>query len=120
MKTGNQKPTFSVVGDYAYSLGHEVVEMFEEDGGATFYPSQKTELEYMLARNEDDSPAALSIGISKPRQNGKSYSARYYAAYMADFEHRQVLYSAHQQPQHMLRVQQAYHRVVAQVLQPLL
>lgn len=95
MKTGRQDPTFSVIGDYAYSYGAEVVEMFEDEGGATFYPSQKRELELMLARNESGDPAALTIGISKPRQNGKSYAARYYAIYMGDFEHRQVLYSAH-------------------------
>lgn len=95
MKTGRQKPTFEVVGEYAYSYGSEVVDMFEAEGGATFFPSQKNELELMLARNEDDSPAAITIGISKPRQNGKSYAARYYAVYMAVFEHRQVLYSAH-------------------------
>ena len=95
MKTGRQEPTFSVAGKYAYSVGDEVIEMFEEDGGATFYPSQKMELEYMLARNGDGSPAAMTIGISKPRQNGKSYAARYYAVYMGDFEHRNVLYSAH-------------------------
>ena len=95
MKTGRQEPTFSVIGDYAYSYGAEVVEMFEDEGGATFYPSQKRELELMLARNKSGDPAALTIGISKPRQNGKSYAARYYAIYMGDFEHRQVLYSAH-------------------------
>ena len=95
MKTGNQSPTFSVIGDYAYSLGSDVIEMFEEEGGATFYPSQKRELELMLARNADGSPSALTIGISKPRQNGKSYAARFYAVYMSVFEHRQVLYSAH-------------------------
>ena len=95
MRTGRQEPTFSVVGDYAYSYGKEVVEMFEEEGGATFYPSQKMELELMLARNKNGEPTALTIGISKPRQNGKSYSARYYAVYMGVFEHRQVLYSAH-------------------------
>ena len=95
MKTGRQEPTYSVIGDYAYSYGDEVVEMFEDEGGATFYPAQKNELEVMLARNRNGSPAALTIGISKPRQNGKSYSARYYAVYMSVFEHRQVLYSAH-------------------------
>ena len=95
MRTGNQDPTFSVVGSYDYSMGDEVADMVEEDGGATFYPSQRTELRYMLARNDDGSPTALTIGISIPRQNGKSYAARYYAIYMSDFEHRQVLYSAH-------------------------
>ena len=95
MKRGNQKPTFSSVGKYAYSIGDDVIDMFESEGGATFYPSQKTELKLMLARNKKDEPAAVTIGISKPRQNGKSYAARYYAIYMAVFEHKQVLYSAH-------------------------
>ena len=95
MRSGNQKPTFSKIGKYAYSDGKAVAEMFIEDGGATFYPSQEEELVLMLARNEDGSPAAMTIGISIPRQNGKSYSAMYYAVYMSDFEHRSVLYSAH-------------------------
>jgi hypothetical protein len=95
MRIGNQRPTFERVGEYAYSLADEVIEMFEEDGGATFYPSQRYEMELLLARKRDGSPAALTIGISKPRQNGKSYAARYYAVYMGVFEHRQVLYSAH-------------------------
>ena len=95
MRVGNQRPTFECVGPYAYSLSEDVAEMFAEDGGATFYPSQEYELKLMLARNHDGSPAASTIGISKPRQNGKSYAARYYAAYMAVFEHRDVLYSAH-------------------------
>lgn len=95
MRTGNQDPTFERVGEYAYSIGAEVAEMFAEDGGATFYPCQEYELELMLARNKDGSPAGMTIGISKARQNGKSYSARFYAAYMSDFEHRNVLYSAH-------------------------
>lgn len=95
MKTGRQKPTFEVVGESAYSLADEVIEMFEAEAGASFYPSQKYELGLMLARTESGSPAAMTIGISKPRQNGKSYAARYYAVYMSVFEHREVLYSAH-------------------------
>lgn len=95
MRHGRQNPTFSKLGKYAYSDGAEVAEMFAEDGGATFYPAQIDELVLMLARNKDGSPAAQTIGISKPRQNGKSYAARFYAIYMADFEHRSVMYSAH-------------------------
>lgn len=95
MRRGNQEPTFKRVGDYYYSNGAEVAEVFEEDGGASFYPCQKYELELMLAVNKDGSPATTTICISKPRQNGKSYSARNYAAYKADFEHKRVLYSAH-------------------------
>ncbi len=92
---GRQKPTFSTVGPYAYSNGGLVADVFEEEGAATFYDSQRYELELMLAKNEDGSPAATTICISKPRQNGKSYGARFYAAYAADFEHKGVLYSAH-------------------------
>lgn len=95
MNLGNQNPTFERIGSYAFSDGEAVAEMFEEDGGATFYEAQLYELTLMLARKEDGSPAAQTIGISKPRQNGKSYAGRYYAIYMADFEHRSVLYSAH-------------------------
>ena len=95
MRTGRQEPTFERIGEYSYSWGRDVAEMFTEDGGATFYPAQNYELELMLARNEDGSPAAITLGISKPRQNGKSYAARFYATYMSVFEHRDVLYSAH-------------------------
>jgi len=95
VKIGSQTPTFEKVGVFDYSLSDEVAEMFAEDGGATFYPAQLYELKLMLSRNRDGSPAATTLGIAKPRQNGKSYAARYYAAYMAVFEHRAVLYSAH-------------------------
>lgn len=95
MRTGSQEPTFKRIGEYAYSYGHESAEMFREDGGATFMPAQEYELELMLARNKDGSPAAMTLGISRARQNGKSYAARHYAAHMGDFEHRAVLYSAH-------------------------
>lgn len=95
MKTGKQEPTFEIIGDYASTIGADVAEMFEQDGGATFYPTQRRELELMLATNADGSPAGVTIGISKPRQNGKSYAARYYAVFKADFEHKKVMYSAH-------------------------
>lgn len=95
MRRGNQKPTYSVVGKFVSTNGKEVAEVFEEDGGCSFYPCQKFELDLMLAVDEFGAPAATSIGISKPRQNGKSYSARNYAAYKSVFEHKRVLYSAH-------------------------
>ena len=95
MRRGNQKPTFSVIGKFVSTNGKEVAEVFEEDGGCSFYPCQKFELDLMLAVDEFGAPAATSIGISKPRQNGKSYSARNYAAYKSVFEHKRVLYSAH-------------------------
>lgn len=95
MKIGNQNPTFSVVGEYYDSIGDLVADMFEEDAGANFYDCQRYEMKLMLAVKEDGSPASLSIGIAKPRQNGKSFSARNYAIYKSDFQGKNVLYSAH-------------------------
>lgn len=96
-RTGNQRPTFEVVGDYDFSYGDTVVDAFESEAGATFDEAQKYEMRLFLARkyaNNKTEFAALTIGISKPRQNGKSYSARWYASNMGLVGMR-VLYSAH-------------------------
>lgn len=95
MRRGNQEPTFLVAGDYHHSIGADVVEMFESDAGKSYYPCQKMEMEYILAKKEDGSPAFSTIVITKPRQNGKSFSARDASTYLADFEQKRVLYSAH-------------------------
>lgn len=93
-RLGNQEPTFELVGDYAYSDGRHAVELFE-GYRATFYPCQEHEMELFLARDANGSFATLTIGISKPRQNGKSYGARYYAVWAACVEGKKVLFSAH-------------------------
>lgn len=94
VRLGNQTPTFEVVGSWMSSDGSRAAAMFR-GYGATFYPCQERELEVFLARNEEGRFAAKTIGLSKPRQNGKSYSARYYAVWMAAVEGKKVLYSAH-------------------------
>lgn len=63
--------------------------------GVEFYESQRYELHVFLARNDDGSYAAKTICISKPRQNGKSFAARFYAIWMAAIEGKRVLFSAH-------------------------
>lgn len=96
-RTGRQRPTFEIVGDYDFSYGGKAVEAFEEEAGATFDDAQKYEIELFLARKYHGNQvefAALTIGIAKPRQNGKSYSARWYAVDMA-LAGMRVLYSAH-------------------------
>ena len=93
-RLGSQEPTFEVVGDYASSMGDEVADVFE-GWGDRFYPCQRRELELMLARDGSGDFAAMTISISKPRQNGKSFSARAYAKWMSAGEGRSVLYSAH-------------------------
>lgn len=95
MRKGNQKPTREIISEYAYSEGMDYVEMFEEDADRSYYPCQKRELELMLAKKEDGSPAASVMCFSKPRQNGKSFSARDFAAIVSDFKGMRCLYSAH-------------------------
>ena len=94
LRKGSQKPTFSTVTTWHHTFGGEVVSLFETYG-IEFYPSQKSEMDVYLAREEDGSFSAITICISKPRQNGKSFAARFYSIYMAAVEGRRVLYSAH-------------------------
>ena len=93
-RLGGQVPTFEHIGDYDYTRGGEAVEMFEAYG-RRYYGSQKHEMDVFFARNCDDSIASLTVGITKPRQNGKSFAARDYALWMAFVEHMNVLYTAH-------------------------
>lgn len=94
LRKGNQEPTFSTVKRWTYTDGEFAANMFSEYG-VEFYESQRYELCVFLARHDDDSYAALTICISKPRQNGKSFAARFYALWMAAIEGKAVLFSAH-------------------------
>lgn len=93
-RLGGQEPTFEHVGGYGYTRGGDAVEMFEAYGHR-YYDSQKHEMDVFFARNGDGSIASLTVGITKPRQNGKSFAARDYALWMAFVEHMNVLYTAH-------------------------
>lgn len=94
LRKGRQTPTFETVKSWAYTDGDYAVDMFGEYG-IVFYESQAYEMRVFLARNNDGSFAAKTICISKPRQNGKSYAARFYAIWMAAIEGKRVLFSAH-------------------------
>lgn len=94
MRTGRQEPTFERVGEYAYSRGSTAVKMFEQYG-RRYYGSQKYEMEILYARTASGDFAAKDIGITKPRQNGKSFAARDYAIWMAFVEGMTVLFSMH-------------------------
>ena len=94
MRYGNQTPTFSTKIEYATTDGAEVVEWFDSMGHLS-YPCQEYEMLIFCARDENDDFAYRTICISKPRQNGKSYSARNYAVEKAAVEGLNVCYSAH-------------------------
>lgn len=94
MRRGRQEPTFERVGSYDHSDGPEAVALFARYGVA-FIPAQAYEMELYLAKNELGEAEAITIGLSRPRQNGKSFAARYYSLWVAFIEGRNVLYSAH-------------------------
>lgn len=94
LRKGNQKPTFSTVKEWTSTDGDYAAAMFGEYG-ISFYESQAYEMRVFLARNSDGSFAAKTICISKPRQNGKSFAARFYAIWMAAIDGKRVLFSAH-------------------------
>ena len=93
-RLGRQSPTFEKVGEYDHTRGSDAVGMFESYG-RRYYGSQKHEMDVFFARNADGSIASLTVGITKPRQNGKSFAARDYALWMAFVERMNVLYTAH-------------------------
>lgn len=93
MRYGNQVPTFEVVGKYDSSVGSQLCDAWNQ-WGTRFYPCQEHEMELFTARDEENRFASKSIGISKPRQNGKSFSARKYITTMGAAGKR-CLYSAH-------------------------
>lgn len=94
MRRGRQTPTFERVGICDHSDGPDAVALFE-GYGVRFIPAQAYEMELYLAKNELGECEAITIGLSRPRQNGKSFAARYYALWCAFVEGRSVLYSAH-------------------------
>ena len=90
---GRQEPTFEVVGEWQETNGGEAVALFESYGFHFDY-AQRREMDIYLARI-DGKPAAVTVGLSIPRQNGKSYAARWYAIWCAAILGLVVLYSAH-------------------------
>lgn len=94
MRYGRQEPTFERVDEYERTDGPKAAALFE-GYGVKFIPAQKHELDLFLAKNALDECAAISIGVSKPRQNGKSFGARFYALWASFVEGKSVLYSAH-------------------------
>ena len=93
-RVGRQTPTFEVVGGGVRSDGAEAVAVFGEYGFG-FDGAQRHEMDVYLMRDGDGRPAAVTIGLSKPRQNGKSYAARWYAVWCAAVCGMAVVYSAH-------------------------
>lgn len=91
---GCQDPTFESVGGWDHTDGPEAAALFAQYG-IDLIPSQRRELDLMCARKADGSPQALTIGICKPRQNGKSFAACYYSVWMCAVEGWNVLYTAH-------------------------
>ena len=93
-RLGCQEPTFARTGDYSFTDATEAVPIFE-DMGASFMEYQRELLKLYFARDDAGDFASRSICVSIPRQNGKSYAARWYCVWMAAHEGMNVLYSCH-------------------------
>lgn len=93
-RIGAQEPTFERIGAYARTSGREVADTLEAYGFA-FNAAQRHELDIYFARNEAGRPSATTVSLCKPRQNGKSYAARWYAFWCAAVMGKRVVYSAH-------------------------
>lgn len=93
-RVGSQEPTFEVIGPWARTDGPECVSTLAAYG-FTFDAAQRHQLDVYMAKDADGQPAAMSVGLSEPRQNGKSHAARWYAIWCAAICGMQVVYSAH-------------------------
>ena len=93
-RLGAQEPTFEVVGDYARTDGPEIVSTLAAYG-FEFDEAQTHQLGLYAAKDAAGAPAAMTISLSEPRQNGKSHAARWYAVWCAAICGTQVVYSAH-------------------------
>lgn len=93
-KLGSQKPTFESVSEYHHTFGPMVAKMYK-GWGVHFYPCQEYELDLFAARDRHNRFACRTICITKPRQNGKSFGARFYAITCAAVEGKHVLFTAH-------------------------
>ena len=93
MRRGSQEPTFQLVDSYHHSQGAFFTEQLRK-WGIELYPAQSYELELMFARSESGEVASKTICVTKPRQNGKSYAARWYALIIA-MAGKKVLYTCH-------------------------
>lgn len=93
-RLGNQTPTFEAAGDRARTDGPEIVSTLAAYG-FEFDEAQRHQLDLYAAKDATGAPAAMTIGLSEPRQNGKSHAARWYAVWCAAICGMQVVYSAH-------------------------
>lgn len=93
-RLGRQEPTFEAVGAYARTDGSEIVSTLSAYG-FSFDAAQRRQLDLYAAKDAAGAPAAMTVCLSEPRQNGKSHAARWYAVWCAAICGMQVVYSAH-------------------------
>lgn len=95
---GRQEPTHKVLAECDYDLTDQFLEFFGSFG-VSFHPYQIEELHAYLARNrnadaDSDDYANSLIGVSRPRQTGKSYAAKFYSIWESLIFGKSVLYTA--------------------------
>lgn len=71
MRLGSQTPAVSVTIPYLSTAGPEAVEIYERTG-RTAQPWQASQLDHILATNDDGLYTHMTYGLAVPRRNGKN------------------------------------------------
>jgi hypothetical protein len=95
---GAQAPRIRQVPEYAYSSGHDAIELAAR-AGLQLDPWEADVLIDALGEREDGKWAAYEVGIDVPRQNGKGsvLEVRELAGLFLFEEERLIIHSAHEQ-----------------------
>lgn len=96
VRTGAQKPRKLVRRDEDfYSDGEDAAQLVAEYG-FTLDPWQKFVITDWLARDDNDAPVYLTLGLSCPRQNGKNGIIEAFELYKMAICGEKILHTAHQ------------------------
>lgn len=91
-RRGSQSPTFEQVGAFGSTDGPQAAELAALFWGEAL-PWQRRVLDVMLARDAADKYRFHTVGISLPRQNGKSWAVRARCFYGLACDGEKVLYT---------------------------
>ena len=94
-RTGSREPRVSIVPEYVKTYGTGAGQLAAHYA-YPLMPWQQDVLDAWLARDENDRPIAISIGLCVPRQNGKNYIIEMFELFVAVVLGWHVLHTAHE------------------------
>lgn len=94
-RVGSQRPRIRLCPDYDHTFGPECGELADAYGMKPD-PWEQDVLDCWLARDADGKPAAVTAGLSVPRQNGKNACIEMFELFCIAILGLKVLHSAHE------------------------